>query len=82
MIIICIGLNELPGVLLKLSVSLGSDGKVYIAQARAAFNKFCDGGEFGPILYMPGEVARPGLLAIFANGFSALRYTRLASKNF
>ena len=69
-------------MLLKLSVSLVSDGKVYIAQARAAFNKFCEGGELGPIVYMSGEVARRGLLAIFANGFSALRYTRLASKNF
>ena len=69
-------------MLLKLSVSLGSDGKVYIAQACAACNKFCEVGEFGPIVDMPGEVARPGLLAIFANGFSALRYTRLASKYF
>ena len=80
--IICNGLYELPGVLLKLSVSSGSDGNVYIAQVRAAFNKFYEVGEFGPIVDMPGEVAGFGLDAIFANGFSALRYTRLDSKNF
>ena len=80
--IIYIGLFEFAGLLLKLSDSEGSVGKVYKAQARAALNKLDVVGETAPNVDMPGEVAQPGLSTILANGFSALRCTRLTSKNF